>query len=206
MRKRFFITAAGKEYVCRINGSRQDGLYIERQSEANPDKWTRLINFSTYKEDAEGNSWAIKNYSENSPWGDKLIHDLVGAGYATVTGAHPSGFVVMPILKFNEKFWTEMCGDDEENAPRTEPKSALREKKPHFKICPMCNNIHSIMLNQPEEFLVERFENRELGGLVQDVLSFLNPAEREFIMTGYCGNCQMLLFGNKTLLSSPRYK
>lgn len=205
MRKRFFITTAGKEYVCRINGSREAGLHIEHQLESLPGEWSWFANFSTYKEDAEGNSWAIKNYSENSPWGDKLIHDLIGAGYATMTGAHPSGFVVMPILKFNEKFWTEMCGDDEENAPRTEPKSALREKKPHFKICPMCNNIHSLMLNHPEKLLVERFESGELDGLVQDVLSFLNPAEREFIKVGYCGDCQSMLFGNEMLLTSPRY-
>ena len=202
MNKNFTITTVtGSAYECRFKGNKKDGIHIEYQIEEIPGQWSHFANFSTYREDAEGNRWAIKNYSENSPWGDKLIHDLVADGYATVIGLHPSGFVVMPVLEFNEKFWSEMCGEKVQTAPN----SQLREKKPHFKICPLCNNIHSIMLNHPEELLVGRFESGELDGLVQDVLSFLNPAEREFVKTGYCGNCQSMLFGNEMLLSSSRY-
>ena len=32
--------------------------------------------------------------------------------------------------------------------------------------------------------------------LIQDLFPELNPVEREFLKTGYCPECQKLLFGN----------
>lgn len=34
------------------------------------------------------------------------------------------------------------------------------------------------------------------GMSVQDAFPHLNPVEREFLITGYCPDCQKLLFGN----------
>ena len=98
-----------------------------------------------------------------------------------------------------------MCGEKEEAPaePAKGRKSGLRQQAPYHKICPMCNNVHSIMLNQPERFMVEQYEKG--NSPIQTALSFLNAGEKEFVKTGYCGYCQSLLFGNSLLADSPRY-
>ena len=60
------------------------------------------------------------------------------------------------------------------------------------KKCPMCGEIHTMTLNDDE---YSRYEVYMTGhGLLQDMFPDLNPMEREFLKTGYCKNCQSLLF------------
>ena len=56
--------------------------------------------------------------------------------------------------------------------------------------CPMCGSTHWMRING------EQFEKYKHGGmLIQDAFPKLRPTEREFIKTGYCPECQELLFG-----------
>lgn len=56
--------------------------------------------------------------------------------------------------------------------------------------CPMCGSTHWMRING------EQYEKYKYGGmLIQDAFPKLNPTEREFIKTGYCPECQELLFG-----------
>lgn len=56
--------------------------------------------------------------------------------------------------------------------------------------CPMCGSTHWMRING------EQYEKYKYGGmLIQDAFLKLNPAEREFLKTGYCPECQELLFG-----------
>lgn len=59
------------------------------------------------------------------------------------------------------------------------------------RLCPMCGTIHEKKLDITEAQLF-KYENSM--ALIQDVFPNLNPAEREFIKTGYCDECQNLLF------------
>ena len=58
------------------------------------------------------------------------------------------------------------------------------------KRCPMCGGVHFMEVD--EEKLYEYEFTR---ALIQEVFPDLNPHEREFIKTGYCPECQELLFG-----------
>ena len=56
--------------------------------------------------------------------------------------------------------------------------------------CPMCGSTHWMRING------EQYEKYKYGGvLIQDAFPELDPFEREFIKTGYCPECQELLFG-----------
>ena len=59
------------------------------------------------------------------------------------------------------------------------------------RLCPMCGNITKKELDITDEQLF-KYENSM--ALIQDVFPNLNPAEREFIKTGYCDDCQNILF------------
>lgn len=62
--------------------------------------------------------------------------------------------------------------------------------------CPLCGETHYLDLIDDE---FELFKLYEAGfGHIQDMLPMLNPTEREFLMTGYCPNCQKMLFGVDT--------
>lgn len=62
--------------------------------------------------------------------------------------------------------------------------------------CGMCGAKTHIELSEDE---LEAFEDYLKGGkLIQECLPTLNKCEREFLKSGYCANCQLLLFGNGT--------
>ena len=60
-----------------------------------------------------------------------------------------------------------------------------------IKKCMMCGKTHQMEVTE------EQFDTWRYGdGPIQDRLPGLNPLEREFLMTGYCPECQAMLFGN----------
>lgn len=61
------------------------------------------------------------------------------------------------------------------------------------QICPMCGEKHQMELTKDEGLRFERWEYE--GLLIQEAFPGFNPMEREFIKTGYCPDCQSLLFG-----------
>ena len=61
------------------------------------------------------------------------------------------------------------------------------------RLCPMCGTINSKELDITDKQLSD-WKN---GGLIQNVFPNLSASEREFIITGYCDNCQELLFGGE---------
>lgn len=52
----------------------------------------------------------------------------------------------------------------------------------------MCGSENSIMVN-PQDY-----EKRQQGGLIQDVMPYLSPSERELLISGVCGDCYDRLF------------
>ena len=60
------------------------------------------------------------------------------------------------------------------------------------KICPMCGKSVFLRINSDQE---KEFENYACyDGLIQEKLKSFNDFEREFVMTGYCPECQKDLF------------
>ena len=60
--------------------------------------------------------------------------------------------------------------------------------------CPLCGYAYKLKLSKDE---MERYNNyQKKGGYIQEELPTLNPVEREFIKTGYCPDCQEIIFGN----------
>ena len=58
------------------------------------------------------------------------------------------------------------------------------------RTCPMCRSTHWMKVNG------EKYGKYAYGNaLIQEVFPDLTPHEREFIKTGYCPECQELLFG-----------
>ncbi len=62
----------------------------------------------------------------------------------------------------------------------------------YIKLCPMCNRSNCISLTSEE---YKRFLARNAP--IQELLPELDPFEREMLMTGFCPDCQSLLFGTK---------
>ena len=60
--------------------------------------------------------------------------------------------------------------------------------------CPMCSKHCGIELDNDQERRL--FEWRSGDGYIQEKLGDLNSTEREFLKTGYCLDCQALLFDN----------
>ena len=71
------------------------------------------------------------------------------------------------------------------------------------KTCPMCGR--SAYLNITKEQDKELTQYIFHGGKIQDKLKSYNKFEREFIKTGYCPECQSLLFGSKLEESDNRF-
>lgn len=63
------------------------------------------------------------------------------------------------------------------------------------KECLMCGKMHVLTIEDSVEAAGE-YALREGMLHVQDVFRDLNPMEREFIKTGYCPECQRMLFGS----------
>ena len=61
------------------------------------------------------------------------------------------------------------------------------------KNCPMCGTTSTIELTDEEARGVRKYLTQRC--LIQEALPALRPSEREFIVTGYCPDCQNLLFG-----------
>ena len=57
------------------------------------------------------------------------------------------------------------------------------------KSCPICNKISYLAVDANK---YSDYMNK--NDLIQNVFPELNPAQREFIKTGYCSDCQHLLF------------
>lgn len=57
--------------------------------------------------------------------------------------------------------------------------------------CPMCGTVCEMELDR-EESMSYFWENN----LIQDAFPDLTATEREFVKSGYCPDCQQLLFGN----------
>ena len=61
------------------------------------------------------------------------------------------------------------------------------------KECPMCGEIHFVKLTDVEYDQYKKYI--AYGSLIQNALSNTSPTVREFLKTGYCPECQELLFG-----------
>ncbi len=60
--------------------------------------------------------------------------------------------------------------------------------------CSMCGQESRMKLTDSE---LEAYQQYLSGGrLIQECFPTLNRCEREFLKSGYCTNCQKLLFGN----------
>lgn len=60
--------------------------------------------------------------------------------------------------------------------------------------CPMCNKHHKIKLTYDE---YERlYDYRHGYGTIQEQFPDRNKVEREFLKTGYCPQCQEMVFGD----------
>ena len=70
------------------------------------------------------------------------------------------------------------------------------------KECPMCSKRYRMTLTKDEGMQFNKWAYE--GLLIQDCFPSFNPMEREFIKTGYCPDCQLLLFG--TNFDSDRIK
>lgn len=65
----------------------------------------------------------------------------------------------------------------------------------YSRVCPMCKTISELPLTRKEASAMSLYDAGV--GLIQDLLPSCDKFEREFIKTGYCLECQQLLFGNK---------
>lgn len=62
-----------------------------------------------------------------------------------------------------------------------------------YRLCPMCGRQHYMELT--DEQARKLFEYEQGDSLIQDVFPELGRAEREFLKTGYCSDCQEQIFG-----------
>lgn len=63
------------------------------------------------------------------------------------------------------------------------------------RTCPMCGKVTG--LKEDETMAAEHRHYAMYGGSIQDELTDFDAFEREFIKTGYCPNCQEMLFGKE---------
>lgn len=62
------------------------------------------------------------------------------------------------------------------------------------RVCPMCQKEHELTLTEEELAMYELYMTGV--GNIQMLLPDLGAVEREFLITGYCHECQSLLFGS----------
>lgn len=58
------------------------------------------------------------------------------------------------------------------------------------KYCPICANAHEVEVNEQD------YWDWEDGALAQDVFPYLDPEEREVLISGICPTCANKIFGN----------
>jgi hypothetical protein len=56
-------------------------------------------------------------------------------------------------------------------------------------VCPVCGDVTTV------EAPIDEFLMYEHGARVQDAFKRLSPTMREVLITGYCPDCQALIFG-----------
>lgn len=56
--------------------------------------------------------------------------------------------------------------------------------------CPMCGKTHSVEVN------LTAYEKWQNGELIQNAMPKLSPTEREQLISGFCPDCQTVIFGN----------
>lgn len=60
--------------------------------------------------------------------------------------------------------------------------------------CPMCGKQHSMLIEESE---IERFyKERSEGKHIQDIFPSMSALDREKFITGYCDECQKMIFGS----------
>ena len=106
MNKEFKINGWGTIYECKFSGNKERGVTIVYKDEEFGGAWMPFANFTS---ENVGCGWSIKNYSENAPWADRILADLLDEEYCKWVGRHSSGFVTMPVVAFTDKFWNELC-------------------------------------------------------------------------------------------------
>ncbi|MBR3122417.1 hypothetical protein IKF28_03175 [Candidatus Saccharibacteria bacterium] len=62
------------------------------------------------------------------------------------------------------------------------------------QFCPLCGDTYKIRLSVEE--MAQYDDYRNYGGYIQEAMPSLNKVEREFLLTGYCPDCQVAIFGN----------
>lgn len=62
--------------------------------------------------------------------------------------------------------------------------------------CPLCGEVTEIEINEQmeQELYDYEYDSEKSRMLIQDALPSFSPAQREFLKTGYCMECQKILF------------
>lgn len=68
------------------------------------------------------------------------------------------------------------------------------------KICPMCGTKNHMELTQEETEAYADWKRENLN--IQDAFPHKTLTEREFLLSGYCVDCQRVLFGSKQMRPS----
>ena len=61
-------------------------------------------------------------------------------------------------------------------------------------VCPMCGKEHYLD-NIPRSLVNRIIARKESGEYIQDILKDFSSTDREKFITGYCDECQKLIFG-----------
>ena len=70
------------------------------------------------------------------------------------------------------------------------------------KVCPMCNEIYYMKVTEDEHKQIKSYWT--YGGLIQEKLSLLDKFGRKFVKSGYCPECQEIMF-SKNLEEKSKY-
>ena len=57
------------------------------------------------------------------------------------------------------------------------------------RVCPVCGKTFEISIPTDD------YINWQCGELIQDAMPYLSPSNREFLISGICGECQEKIFG-----------
>ena len=102
-----------------------------------------------------------------------------------------------PLFEFTDDFLRRLDSDEDEEEDAAEPVSHME-----YRTCPMCGTESTMELTPDEIRQYELYLSGDV--LLQEAFTGLNPAEREFMKTGYCLDCQRKIFGSR--VKSKRVK